>query len=88
VQNKENFYTITNDLSYQKTYDTSERAFSMSLTHTFLKANETKLLDSRARDGFGTFDPLESLNRNTYINKHIHNVIIQLDYTQPLKAKG
>lgn len=88
VSNKENFYTITNDLSYQKTYDTSERAFSVNLTHTFLKAKETKFLDSRARDGFGIFDPLESLNRNTYINKNIHNVIFQLDYTQPLKIKG
>lgn len=88
VNNNEKFYTVTNDLSYQKTYDTTERSFSMNLTHTFLKGKERKQLSSLATDNAGNYDPIESLNRNTYIGKNIHNIILQFDYTQPLKAKG
>lgn len=88
VNNKEHFYSVTNDLAYDKTFDTTERSLKISATHTYLTGNETKLLATTATDQYGAYDSTESISRNTYIKKYIHNVIAQLDYVHPFKKHG
>jgi iron complex outermembrane recepter protein len=81
-------YTITNDIAYRKTYDTTEREFSMSLTHSYLSSNKISKLNSESSDGLG--NPLESnnLSRNSYTKGNINNIIFQFDYTHTLSLPG
>lgn len=81
-------FTITNDISYKRTYDTTERGFSMSLTHSYLRGNKVSKLASDAYDGVGNHIESNSVRRNSYTKSNINNIIFQFDYTHPLKKFG
>ena len=77
--------TITNDLSYRKKFDSTDRELDIDINHTYLTGSKGANLNSLAYDTLGNFSPGSSLYRRTTSNNAIHNFIFQLDYIHPLK---
>lgn len=78
-------FTISNDISLQKTLDTSGKALTASLTHTYVNSNSAARLFTSAFDGQQIFQPALSLDRKTPALSKINNVIFQFDYSQPTR---
>ena len=77
--------TITNDLSYRKKFDSTDRELDIDINHTYLTGSKAANLNSLAYDTLGNFSSGSSLYRRTTSNNAIHNFIFQLDYIHPLK---
>lgn len=83
-----NNFSISNDVSYQKKYDTTERELNVSISHTFVSARNNAHFNSLGYDEVGSFSDANSVTRNNYTKSSINNVVFQLDYVQPLKLAG
>jgi len=75
--------TVSNDFTFQKTLDTTGKEISTSLTHTYVNNNNQARLFTNAYDGLQNYLPQLSIDRQTPALSQIHNVIFQLDYSQP-----
>ena len=85
LSENEKSHSITNDFSYQKKYDTTERSLSLSLTHSYLNNRNINKLESMAFDQAANPIPAQNVNRNSYTKGDINNIIFQFDYSEPLK---
>jgi outer membrane receptor protein involved in Fe transport len=80
--------SVTNSLNYRRTYDSSDRAWTIDLAHTIQDQDSREHAPSLAYDNMKNeltqFD-FYNATRNYGTN---HNLLIQTDYNSPLKLKG
>ncbi len=78
-------YSITNDISYRKKFDSTDRELDIDINHTYVNGSRNAPLNSLAYDTLGNFDPANSLYRRTTSANNIQNFVFQLDYIHRLK---
>ena len=78
-------YSVTNDLSYRKKFDSTDRELDLDINHTYVNGTRNAPLSSLAYDTAGNYVATNSLFRRTTSANNIHNVVFQLDYIHPLK---
>ena len=78
-------YTVTNELSYRRKFDSTDRELDIDINHTWVSGTHGAPLSSLAYDTSGNYDPANSLFRRTASSNNIHNFIFQLDYIHPFK---
>ena len=82
---RSNNFAVTNDISYRRKFDSTDRELDIDINHTYVSGNRNAPLNSLAYDTLGNFDPANSLYRRTTSANNIHNFVFQLDYIHPLK---
>ncbi|MDB5284911.1 MAG: outer rane beta-barrel protein, partial [Bacteroidota bacterium] len=82
---KNNNFSISNDITYRKKFDTTEHELDIDISHTYVKGGNDARLNSLGYDSIGAYSLANSLQRHTSSGNNIHNFIFQLDYIHPLK---
>jgi outer membrane receptor protein involved in Fe transport len=78
--------SITNSLNFRKTYDSSDRAWSIDIAHTIQKQDGRSLNMSTAFDAADSaISALEFYKRTRNYGDN-QNILFQTDYNTPLKA--
>lgn len=78
-------FSVTNDISYRKKFDSTDRELDIDISHTYVGSGQNGNINSLAYDTAGNFVADNSLYRRTSTTNRIHNFIFQLDYIHPLK---
>ncbi|MFN8278586.1 MAG: outer membrane beta-barrel family protein [Chitinophagales bacterium] len=84
----DNNLSITNDLLYTHTFDSTERKITLDVSHTYVRAKSFSNLYSYGLNAALQPDAAQSLFRKSYPLNNIHNVVVQFDYVEPLKLEG
>ena len=82
---RNNNFSIINDIAYRKKFDTTEHELDIDISHTYVNGRNDAQLNSLGYDSTGAYSLANSLQRHTISNNNIHNVVFQLDYIRPLK---
>ena len=78
-------FSIMNDISYRKKFDSTDRELYIDINHTYVNSGKTASLNSLAYDSAGNYDASNSLTMPTTSINTIQNAVFQLDYIHPLK---
>lgn len=77
--------TITNGLSYRKTFDSSQSEWSIDASHTYFKEDNTNINENFAFDVIGN----SILNQYYYfepiLENKVHNIMVKTDLILPFK---
>jgi outer membrane receptor protein involved in Fe transport len=78
----------TNSLNYRKTYDSTDRTWTIDLAHTWQRSNgNSQTLSKAYDDAMNEIDSLDFYNR-THSYGVNQNILIKTDYNTPLKMEG
>ena len=87
AQSNYNDFSATNSLNYRKTYDSADRQWTIDIAHTVEKPNTGSTSLSRSYDSLkNELSPLDFYSRTRNYGTN-HNILLQTDYTTPLKLK-
>ncbi len=78
-------YSVTNDFSYRKKFDSTDHELDIDFNHTYLQSAQNAMLSSLAYDTADIYDAPNSLYRRTASDNYIHDINFQLDYIRPLR---
>ncbi len=77
--------SFTNALNYRQTFDTTDRAWTIDMAHTYNTRNNTGQSYSHAFDGPGNEIAAAYFNKQTLNHSLTHNLLLQSDFNTPLK---
>jgi outer membrane receptor protein involved in Fe transport len=80
--------SFTNSINYRQTFDTTDKAWSIDIAHTYDKRNYNGQSYSRTFDTLGVAIPSAFFNKKTLNNGITNNVLLQSDFNSPLKWEG
>ncbi|MDB5281389.1 MAG: TonB-dependent receptor [Bacteroidota bacterium] len=77
--------SFTNSINYRQTFDTTDRAWTIDIAHTYDKRNNNGQSYSHTYDTLGVEVPSTFFSKNTISQGVTHNILLQSDFNTPLK---
>lgn len=77
--------TVTNGLSYRKTYDSSQSEWSIDAAHTYFKEDNTNINENLAFDALGNPNSKQYYYFEPILENRVHNIMVKTDVNLPLK---
>ncbi len=79
---------VTNAINYRQTFDTTDRALTIDVAHTYDEHGNHNESYSHTFDSLGLEVPASFFSKNTKNNGITHNILLQSDFNTPLKWEG
>ena len=77
--------SFTNAINYRQTFDTTDRAWTIDIAHTYDKRNNNRQSYSHSYDTLGVEIPSAFFSKKTLSNGITNNILLQSDFNTPLK---